>query len=81
MILKSVNLDIADLMDEKIFEEAASNLFDCSFEKMKERVESIKLLSTSKSSCLVATSVFKNSPPERWRPSKQGEVLAEETCQ
>ena len=81
MILKSVNLDIADLMDEKIFEEAAPNLFDCSFEKMKERVESIKLLSTSKSSCLVATSVFKNSPPERWRPSKQGEVLAEETCQ
>lgn len=50
-ILKSVNLDIADLMDEKIFGEAASNLFHCSFEKMKERVESIKLLSPSKSSC------------------------------
>ena len=60
------------MMDEKIFEEAAPNLFDCSFEKMKERVESIKLLSTSKSSCLVATPVFKNSPPREVEAKQTG---------
>ena len=49
-LLKSVNLDIADLAEE-IFEEAAPNLFGSGFEKkMKERAESIKLLSASKSS-------------------------------
>ena len=50
-LLKSVNPDIADLAEEEIFEEAAPNLFGSGFEKkMKERAESIKLLSASKSS-------------------------------
>ena len=50
-LLKSVNPDIANLAEEEIFEEAAPNLFGAGFEKkMKERAESIKLLSASKSS-------------------------------
>ena len=48
MILKSVNPDIADLAEEDIFQLAAPNLFGSSFEaKMKERAESIKLLSSA----------------------------------
>ena len=48
-ILKSVNLDIADLAEEDIFQSAAPNLFGSGFEaKMKERAESVKLLSASR---------------------------------
>uniref|UniRef100_A0A1X7TF24 Uncharacterized protein n=1 Tax=Amphimedon queenslandica TaxID=400682 RepID=A0A1X7TF24_AMPQE len=52
-VLKSVNPDIADLADEDIFEAAPPNLFGSGFEsKMKERVDSVKLLSASKSNHL-----------------------------
>uniref|UniRef100_A0A1X7UQI9 Uncharacterized protein n=1 Tax=Amphimedon queenslandica TaxID=400682 RepID=A0A1X7UQI9_AMPQE len=48
-MLKSVNPDIADLAEEDIFEAAPPNLFGSGFEsKMKERVDSVKLLSASK---------------------------------
>lgn len=51
-LLKSMNPDLADLAEEEIFEEAAPNLISSGFEeKMKERPESIKLLSASKCSC------------------------------
>ena len=84
-LLKSVNPDIADLAEE----EAAPNLFGSGFEKkMKERAESIKLLSASKSSCPTSSSWHQffqrgrpTAPPKRQRPSEQGEVLAEKTCQ
>ena len=47
-ILKSVNPDIADLAEEDIFQSAAPNLFGSGFEaKMKERAESVKLLSSA----------------------------------
>ena len=49
-ILKSVNPDIADLAEEDIFQSAAPSLFGSGFEtKMKERAESVKLLSASRS--------------------------------
>ena len=88
-LLKSVNPDIADLAEEEIFEEAAPNLFGSRFEKkMKERAESIKPLSASKSSCPMSSSwhqLFQRgrptAPPKRRRPSEQVEVLAEKTCQ
>ena len=85
-LLKSVNPDIADLAEEEIFEEAAPNLFGSGFEKkMKERAESIKLHSASKSSRPTSSSRHQffqrgrpTAPPKRWRPSEQGEVLAED---
>jgi hypothetical protein len=48
-VLKSVNPDMQDLADEdEVFKEASPNLFGSGFEaKMKERVESLKLLSGS----------------------------------
>ena len=57
-----MNLDIANLTDENSLGEAAHNLFSGALErKMKERAESIKLLSTSKCSCpykLITASVL-----------------------
>lgn len=61
-VLKSVNPDIANLIDENTLGEAAHNMFSGALErKMKERAESIKLLSASKCSCpykLITTSVL-----------------------
>lgn len=84
-----MNPDIANLIDENTLGEAAHNMFSGALErKMKERAESIKLLSASKCSCpykLITTSVLSGRlthcpPPERWWPSKQREILAE-ACQ
>ena len=48
-VLKAVNPDIMDLAEEDIFKASAPNLFGPGFEgKMKERAESVKLLTTSK---------------------------------
>ena len=48
-ILKAINPEIQDLADEDIFSEAAPYLFGKDFEpKMKNRAESLKLLSASK---------------------------------
>ena len=48
-VLKSVNPDIADLAEDDILKSSAPNLFGPGFEgKMKERAESVKLLTASK---------------------------------
>ena len=47
-ILKAVNSDMQDLAEEDTFADAAPNLFGSGFEaKMKERAESLKLISSS----------------------------------
>ena len=48
-ILKALIPDIQDLANEEIFRDAAPNLFGQGFEtKMKERAESVKLLSAAR---------------------------------
>ena len=48
-VLRAVNPDIMDLAEEDIFKTSAPNLFGPGFEgKMKERAESVKLLTASK---------------------------------
>ena len=76
-LLKSVNPDIVDLAEE-IFEGAAPILFGSGFEKkMKERAESIKLLSASKPSH--PTSSLQHQFFQRGCPTAPQEVAAKRT--
>ena len=92
-LLKSVNPDIADLAEE-IFEEAAPNLFGSGFEKkMKAFCLQVKPPYELSAFCLQVKPPYElfvapvfskrpsHCPPKRRRPSEQGEVLAEKTCQ
>ena len=76
-VLKSVNPGVIDLAEEEILDMAATNLFRNDFErKMKERAESVKLLTavSSARSRPLQDSFFQRAaplPPESWRPSQQ----------
>uniref|UniRef100_A0A1X7U1C4 Uncharacterized protein n=1 Tax=Amphimedon queenslandica TaxID=400682 RepID=A0A1X7U1C4_AMPQE len=78
-ILKSVNLDIADLAEEDIFEAAPPNLFGSGFEsKMKERADSVKLLSASKATQPSNWKFFSKS--RSTSPPKRQWLIQRETC-
>ena len=84
-ILRAVNPDIQDLAEEEIFTGAVPDIFGQGLEaKMKERAESLKLISAVKPRWpqevfLRGLSIW---PPERWRPSQPwGEKLVEQTDQ
>lgn len=74
-ILKICNPDIQDLADnDELYKEAPPNLFGENFEKkMKERAESVKLLSKSQTSSQSGTKpFFRNSHTQRGSGSTRG---------
>ena len=63
-ILKAVNPEIQDLADEDLFSTAAPDLFGQGFEqKMKERAESMKLLSSATKPPIAPKKFFRGSRP------------------
>ena len=63
-VLKAVNPDIQDLVEEDIFQTAAPQLFGRDFEaKMKDRAKSIKLLAAAKPHHTGETKFFQSGRP------------------
>ena len=63
-VLKSVNPELQDLTEENVFQGAAPALFSSSFKgKMKERAESLKLISKAAKPHLAPRSFFEGATP------------------